>query len=93
VREDCETKKGNRSQTAGTGGAITSGNSSILTLYVGYTEHGQPQPRQNRWERFAAARDIPNATVESLDTGHFALEPHPNEIAESMPKLLSQALT
>jgi pimeloyl-ACP methyl ester carboxylesterase len=37
--------------------------------------------------------DIPNATVQFLDTGHFALETHPNEIAEAMHKFLSQTLT
>jgi pimeloyl-ACP methyl ester carboxylesterase len=41
----------------------------------------------------AFRRDIPNATVEFLDTGHFALETHPNEIAEAMHKFLGQALT
>ncbi|HXN17682.1 MAG TPA: hypothetical protein VN875_05065 [Candidatus Binatus sp.] len=38
-------------------------------------------------------RDIPNATVEFLDTGHFALGTHLNEIAEAMHKLLSQTST
>jgi pimeloyl-ACP methyl ester carboxylesterase len=41
----------------------------------------------------AYRRDIPNATVEFLDTGHFALETHPDEIAAAMHKLLGQTLT
>ncbi|MFZ0411317.1 MAG: alpha/beta hydrolase [Candidatus Acidiferrales bacterium] len=38
----------------------------------------------------AFRRDNPNATVEFLDTGHFALETHPDEIAASMHKLLAR---
>jgi pimeloyl-ACP methyl ester carboxylesterase len=37
----------------------------------------------------AYRRDIPHATVEFLDTGHFALETHPDEIAAAMHKLLA----
>jgi pimeloyl-ACP methyl ester carboxylesterase len=37
----------------------------------------------------AFRRDIPNATVEFLDTGHFALETHPDEIAAAIDRLLS----
>jgi pimeloyl-ACP methyl ester carboxylesterase len=40
----------------------------------------------------AYRRDIPNATVQFLDTGHFALETHPDEIAAAMHKLLAQAV-
>jgi len=36
----------------------------------------------------AFKRDLPNATVELLDTGHFALETHVEEIAESMRTFL-----
>jgi len=37
----------------------------------------------------AYRRDIPHATVEFLDTGHFALETHPDEIAAAMHKFLA----
>jgi pimeloyl-ACP methyl ester carboxylesterase len=37
----------------------------------------------------AFRRDIPNATVEFLDTGHFALETHVDEIAAAIDRLLS----
>jgi len=45
--------------------------------------------------RGAAAyqRDNPNATVQMLDTGHFALETHVEEIAAAMHQLLSQSDT
>jgi hypothetical protein len=36
----------------------------------------------------AYRRDNPNATVQFLDTGHFALETHVDEIAFAMRKLL-----
>jgi len=36
----------------------------------------------------AFKRDLPNATVQLLDTGHFALETHVEEIAESMRTFL-----
>ncbi len=35
-------------------------------------------------------RDIPEATVQFLDTGHFALETHVEEIAEAMRKFLDR---
>ncbi len=38
----------------------------------------------------AFKRDIPNATVQFLDTGHFALETHVNEIATAMREFLSR---
>jgi pimeloyl-ACP methyl ester carboxylesterase len=38
----------------------------------------------------AFKRDIPNATVQFLDTGHFALETHVNEIAASMRRFLAR---
>jgi len=37
-------------------------------------------------------RDNPNATVKFLDTGHFALETHVEEIAEAMRDFLARAL-
>jgi pimeloyl-ACP methyl ester carboxylesterase len=37
----------------------------------------------------AFKRDIPNAKVEFLETGHFALETHAQEIADSIRKFLS----
>jgi pimeloyl-ACP methyl ester carboxylesterase len=40
----------------------------------------------------AYRRDNPNATVQFLDTGHFALETHPDEIAAAMHKLLAQVV-
>jgi pimeloyl-ACP methyl ester carboxylesterase len=40
----------------------------------------------------AYRRDIPNAVVQMLDTGHFALETHVEEIAAAMDKLLETAL-
>jgi pimeloyl-ACP methyl ester carboxylesterase len=39
----------------------------------------------------AYRRDNPNATVELLDTGHFALETHVDEIAVAMHRLLAGA--
>jgi pimeloyl-ACP methyl ester carboxylesterase len=39
----------------------------------------------------AFKRDIPNATVQFLDTGHFALETHVNEIAHAMRQFLSSS--
>jgi len=41
----------------------------------------------------AYCRDIPNATVEFLDTGHFALETHVDEIAAATHKLLARIAT
>jgi pimeloyl-ACP methyl ester carboxylesterase len=38
----------------------------------------------------AYKRDIPEATVQFLDTGHFALETHVNEIAEAMRDFLGK---
>jgi pimeloyl-ACP methyl ester carboxylesterase len=38
----------------------------------------------------AFRRDIPNATVQFLDTGHFATETHVEEIAAAMRELLSK---
>jgi len=40
----------------------------------------------------AYKRDNPNATVEFLDTGHFALETHVEEIAAAIHKLLARAV-
>src|SRR5579862_7825037 len=37
----------------------------------------------------AFKRDIPNATVRFLDTGHFALETHAREVADEIRKFLS----
>ena len=41
----------------------------------------------------AFRRDNPNATVEFLDTGHFALETHVEEIAIAMRQLLAKAMS
>ena len=41
----------------------------------------------------AFPRDNPNATVQFLDTGHFALETHVEEIAVAMRELLAKATT
>lgn len=38
----------------------------------------------------AFRRDIPNATVQFLDTGHFVLETHLEEIAHAMRKFLAE---
>jgi pimeloyl-ACP methyl ester carboxylesterase len=38
----------------------------------------------------AFKRDIPNATVRFLDTGHFALETHVEEIAVAVRELLGK---
>jgi len=38
----------------------------------------------------AYRRDNPNATVKLLDTGHFALETHVEEIAEAMHEVLGR---
>ena len=38
----------------------------------------------------AFRRDIPNATVQFLDTGHFALETHVDEIASAMRRFLAK---
>ena len=40
----------------------------------------------------AYKRDIPNATVQFLDTGHFALETHVEEIAAAVRELLQKAV-
>ena len=40
----------------------------------------------------AFRRDIPNATVQLLDTGHFALETHINDIANAMSDFLAKHL-
>jgi pimeloyl-ACP methyl ester carboxylesterase len=40
----------------------------------------------------AFKRDIPNAIVQFLDTGHFALETHVDEIADAMRKFLGDGL-
>jgi len=40
----------------------------------------------------AYRRDNPNATVEFLDTGHFALETHVEEIAAAMHRLLGRVV-
>jgi pimeloyl-ACP methyl ester carboxylesterase len=41
----------------------------------------------------AFRRDIPNAIVKFLDTGHFALETHVEEIVLAMRELLAQAVS
>jgi pimeloyl-ACP methyl ester carboxylesterase len=41
----------------------------------------------------AYRRDNPNATVPMLDTGHFALETHVEEMAAAMHRLLRQSAT
>jgi uncharacterized protein (DUF302 family) len=41
----------------------------------------------------AFQRDIPNATVQFLDTGHFALETHVNEIALAIRRFLGDPAT
>jgi hypothetical protein len=38
----------------------------------------------------AFARENPNATIRLLDTGHFALETHVDEIAAAMRQLLEK---
>jgi pimeloyl-ACP methyl ester carboxylesterase len=38
----------------------------------------------------AFRRDVPNATVRFLETGHFALETHAQEIAHEVSAFLSQ---
>jgi pimeloyl-ACP methyl ester carboxylesterase len=40
----------------------------------------------------AFKRDIPNAEVRFLDTGHFALETHVNEVAHRMREFLAKAV-
>ena len=40
----------------------------------------------------AFRRDIPNATIQFLDTGHFALETHVDEVAAAMRKFLETTL-
>ncbi|WP_353061930.1 alpha/beta hydrolase [Tunturibacter psychrotolerans] len=40
----------------------------------------------------AYKRDIPNATIQFLDTGHFALETHVEEIATAVRELLQKAI-
>jgi len=41
----------------------------------------------------AFRRDIPNATVQFLDTGHFALETHVDEIATAMRRFLAKTVS
>jgi pimeloyl-ACP methyl ester carboxylesterase len=38
----------------------------------------------------AFKRDLPNATVQFLDTGHFALESHVGEISTAMRQFLAK---
>ena len=40
----------------------------------------------------AFKRDNPNATVQFLDTGHFALETHVNEVAAAMRQFLARTI-
>ena len=41
----------------------------------------------------AYRRDIPDAEVRLLDTGHFALETHSSEIASAMQEFLGRVIT
>jgi hypothetical protein len=40
----------------------------------------------------AFPRDIPNATVQFLETGYFALETHLEEVASAMREFLQRAI-
>jgi pimeloyl-ACP methyl ester carboxylesterase len=73
-----------------------------VKLYPAFQEYFRKSkpPLLAIWGRFdtyfipagaeAFRRDIPNATVQFLDTGHFALETHVEEIAAAMRQFLAK---
>jgi pimeloyl-ACP methyl ester carboxylesterase len=75
-------------------------NVKLYPAFQGYFRKSQP-PLLAIWGRYdfffipagaeAFRRDNPNATVQLLDTGHFALETHVEEIALSMRRFLRKA--
>jgi pimeloyl-ACP methyl ester carboxylesterase len=76
-------------------------NVKLYPAFQQYFRSAQP-PLLAIWGRFdpyfippgaeAFRRDIPNAVVKFLDTGHFALETHVQEVAEEMRQFLAVAL-
>jgi pimeloyl-ACP methyl ester carboxylesterase len=74
-------------------------NVKLYPAFQAYFRKSQP-PLLAIWGRYdpffippgaeAYPRDNPNATVQLLDTGHFALETHVKEIALAMRELLSR---
>jgi pimeloyl-ACP methyl ester carboxylesterase len=76
-------------------------NVKLYPAFQQYFRSAQP-PLLAIWGRFdpyfippgaeAFRRDIPNAVVKFLDTGHFALETHVQEVAEEMRHFLAVSL-
>src|SRR6202451_1716991 len=76
-------------------------NVKLYPKFQGYLRSAQP-PLLAVWGRFdpyfippgaeAFPRDNPNATVQFLDTGHFALETHVEEVAAAIREFLQRAL-
>jgi pimeloyl-ACP methyl ester carboxylesterase len=76
-------------------------NVKLYPAFQQYFRSKQP-PLLAIWGRFdpyfippgaeAFRRDIPNAVVKFVDTGHFALETHVQEIAEEMRRFLASSL-
>ena len=77
---------------------------SNLALYPVFQEFIREFSSRRRWqygastirssfrrERRLTRSDNPNATVTMLDTGHFALETHVEEIAEAIDALMERA--
>ena len=76
-----------------------------VKLYPAFQEYFRKSkpPLLAIWGRFdtyfippgaeAFQRDIPNATVQFLDTGHFATETHVVEIAAAMRQIPAEAIT
>jgi pimeloyl-ACP methyl ester carboxylesterase len=76
-----------------------------VKLYPAFQEYFRKSkpPLLAIWGRFdpffipagakAFTRDNPNATVQLLDTGHFALETHMEEIAAAMREFLKKAIS
>jgi pimeloyl-ACP methyl ester carboxylesterase len=75
-------------------------NVKLYPAFQEYFRHSQP-PLLAIWGKNdpffipagaeAFPRDNPNATVQFLDTGHFALETHPVEVASAMRDFLEKA--
>ena len=71
-----------------------------VKLYPAFQEYFRKStpPRLAIWGRFdpffipagaeGVKRDNPNATIQLLDTGHFALETHVEEVSEAMWRFL-----
>ncbi len=61
-----------------------------LDLFLDYADNVKLYPRFQEYFRSAKPRDIPDATVKFLPTGHFALETHLEEIVVAMRQFLME---